>query len=75
MPTYVVTDHAGKKRVVESKTPAGARAHVAADLTVAKITTRECFQLSTEGLTLETAGEQPANENDGGDNGGDSSTN
>ncbi len=59
MPTYVVenANEPARRRVVEARTPAAARQHVAADLAVRKITTRECFQLSADGLELETAGE------------------
>ncbi len=65
MPTYIVeNDFGDDPRIVEARTPAGARQHVAADLRVRKITTRECFQLSVKGLELETAGETAAEPED-----------
>jgi len=57
MPTYIIENELAACRVVEARTPASARQHVARDLTVRKITTRECFELSAAGLELETAGE------------------
>lgn len=60
MPTYRI-DRPGsdKPRVVEAKTPAAARAHVAKDeLKVSKIGTAEAFTLARAGITLETAGEE-----------------
>ena len=62
MPTYKV-DRPGSNapRVVEAKTPAAARAHVAKDeLKVSKIATAEAFKLAATGVTLETAGEEAA---------------
>ncbi len=60
MPVYRVERPDQKARVVEAKTPAGARAHVAADeITVTKITTAEAMRLGNDGVKLETAGELP----------------
>lgn len=59
MPVYRVERGERTPRVVEAKTPAGARAHVAADeITVTKITTAEAMRLGNDGVKLETAGEQ-----------------
>ena len=61
MPVYKITrPFQTSDRVVEAKTPAGARAHVAADeITVTKITTAEAMRLGNDGVKLETAGETP----------------
>lgn len=69
MPTYKVEREAKQPRVVESPTPAGARAHVAKDeLTVTKIEVSEAFKLAEQGVKLEVAGEAPpAPPSDGGE--------
>lgn len=70
MPTFKVTStRGGAPRVVEAANGPAARAHVAKrELTVTRLTTREAFALSAEGIKLEDAGEVepvPANEDDG----------
>lgn len=71
MPTFKITStRGGNPRVVEAANSAAARAHVAKrELTVARLTTREAFQLSGQGIELETAGEdaptpEPAKESE-----------
>lgn len=60
MPTYKVEREGKKPRVVEAKTPGGARYHVAKDeLTVTKIEVSEAFRLAADGVKLEVAGEEP----------------
>jgi len=59
MPTYRIDiDGLDKPRVVDAKTPQGARAHVAKGFKVEKIAAREAFSLARDGIELETAGDE-----------------
>lgn len=54
MPSYLVSHPDFKKpRAVESADPKGARAHVAKEFEVRKLTPRECFDLAEQGVDLE----------------------
>ena len=55
MPAYSVTDPAsGKVRAVEAKTPRRARSHVARDLVIERLSSRQVFELGQKGIELET---------------------
>lgn len=57
MPTYKIEiDGLDKPRVVDAKTPQGARAHVAKGFKVEKINARDAFTLFNDGAELEIAG-------------------
>lgn len=56
-PTYRIDiDGLDKPRVVDAKTPQGARAHVAKGFKVEKINARDAFALFNDGAELEIAG-------------------
>lgn len=62
MPTYKITNARDieSPRVVEADNPAAAKAHVAkTELTVERIDVATAFRLASNGVTLETAGEEP----------------
>lgn len=59
MPTYRIDiDGLDKPRVVDAKTPQGARAHVAKGFRVEKIAAREAFTLARDGVELEIVGDE-----------------
>ncbi|MGL5735483.1 MAG: hypothetical protein ACRCYS_11505 [Beijerinckiaceae bacterium] len=66
MPIYLVT-MSGKKRLVKAATSAGARNHVLKGIADVKaIDAEEAIDLSTQGIVLETAGEEPPTSGDNG---------
>lgn len=59
MPVYRVDREGKTPRVVEAADPRGARNHVAIDeIKVTRIEVADAFRLASDGIKLETAGEE-----------------